>query len=99
MNKLTFMVGGLCIFLMSCQSWTGKYISEGRCTTLDYIELFPDKTADLKYYGAPFAVNKKIEKIDSLFYIGDYQFIVKNDTMREISGLEIGCIMLRQEAK
>ncbi len=94
--KTPFLLFCLCLGFASCQSWTGKYVSGGNCTTLEYVELFPDQTADLKYYSAPFAVNKKIHKKDSLFYIDNYQFIVKNDTLSEISGLEFGCFMLRQ---
>lgn len=94
--KLSFFILIISFSLMSCQSWTGKFVSNGNCTTLEYVELFPDKTADLKYYSAPFAVNKKIQKKDSLFYIDSYQFILRNDTLREVSGLEFGCFMVRE---
>lgn len=82
-------------FLSGCRwpAWTGKYYSKN-CMTLEYVEFFPDKTADIKYWGASFAVNRKMTIKGNKFYVEKFMFEYREDgRMYEMSGLEWGCVL------
>lgn len=105
--KPAYRIGWLILpvlLLTGCKwpEWVGRYKSEN-CTTLEYVEFFPDKTADVKFFGAPFAVNKPMKKDGNRFTIETkdsrgtvierYVFEYSNGSFREVSGMEWGCVM------
>lgn len=68
--------------------------------TLEYVEFFPDETADIKYWGASFAVNRKMKIKGKKFYVEKFVFEYREDgRMYEMSGLEWGCVLAKDSIK
>jgi hypothetical protein len=63
--------------------------------TLEYVQIFPDKTADIKYYSAPWGVNRDLQISGNTFRADKFVFEYRNDSLFEVSGMEWGCILVR----
>jgi len=85
-----------CVLLLaSCKrpEWAARYKSTS-CLTLEYVEFYQDKTADIKYFGAQNATNHKLQMKDNKFYVNIYVFELREDgKMYEEGGYDIGCIL------
>jgi hypothetical protein len=89
----------LVVSLASCggAEWAGRYKSES-CMTLEYVEFYQDKTADIKYFGANTATNHKLTRKGNHFYVNIYKFELREDgKMYEEGGYDIGCVLVKDK--
>jgi hypothetical protein len=78
--------------------WAGRYKSEN-CMTLEYVEFYQDKTADIKYFGATIATNHKLTKKGNHFYVNIYKFELREDgKMYEEGGYDLGCVLVKDKS-
>jgi len=91
-----YLLPALC-FIAGCNypEWVGKYKSSENCLTLEYVEFFPDKTADIKYYSAPWPVNRPLKVEGNFLNVEGFRFEYRDNSVHEVSGLEWGCVMRR----
>ncbi len=67
--------------------------------TLEYVEFYMDKTADIKYHGSKFATNHKMTRKDNKFFVNIYTFEFREDgKMYEMGGYDIGCVLTRDKS-
>lgn len=102
MQKVLIGVGiiGLLLILSGCKrsEWAGRYKSSG-CMTIEYVEFYEDKTADIKYFGASFPTNHKLTRDSNRFYVNIYVFEWREDgKMYEQGGYEMGCVLTKDES-
>lgn len=103
-NKLTgcFTAAIFVLLVTSCSrpSYEGKYLTNEACHLLEYIEIFPDKTADVKFRSIKEAVNwpvkVKPQTSDTLVSIKDYEFIYRNDSLVGTSANTYNCICIKK---
>ncbi len=100
MNRFLFIPIILLLFA-GCggAEWAGKYKSEGDCLTLEYVEFYQDKTADIKYFGASYPTNHKLTRKGNHFYVNIYKFELREDgKMYEEGGYDIGCVLVKDKS-
>lgn len=86
-------------FMLSCNrsEWAGRYNTNG-CMTIEYVEFYDDKTADIKYFGASFPTNHKLIRKENKFYVNIYIFELREDgKMYEEGGYEMGCVLTKDK--
>ena len=100
-NNTSIFIFTLLIFLCySCSKpeWAGRYKSTN-CMTIEYVEFYQDKTADIRYFGSKFPTNHKLSRKDNLFFVNIYTFQYREDgKMYEIGGYEPGCILVKDKS-
>ena len=98
MKKFALIVClSLVVFGCGQTEWAGRYKSTS-CLTLEYVEFYQDKTADIKYYGAQNATNHKLIRKDNMFYVNIYAFELREDgKMYEEGGYDIGCVLVKDK--
>jgi hypothetical protein len=78
--------------------WAGRYKSEN-CMTLEYVEFYQDKTADIKYFGASYPTNHKMSRKGNHFYVNIYKFELREDgKMYEEGGYDVGCVLVKDKS-
>jgi hypothetical protein len=93
--------------LSGCKKpWMGKYASPGfnDCMLLEYVEVYPDRSADVKYLGLRHEANfpAYFREEDSVLIIlelnKEWFFKWKgNDTLFEISNIDPYCFLVKSE--
>ncbi len=98
--KLIFFIL-LVSLLLSCKwpDYVGKYHSTN-CNMLENVEVYPDKTIDIQYYGMNFSVNRPIRVKDNIITVYnrdteavEYEFKFENGKLYEKSGMDYGCVL------
>lgn len=97
----------LTIFLSSCQwpEYVGTYYSTN-CNMLERVEIFPDQTIDLRYFGMGFSVNRPARIHKNIITVlnresgaVEYEFEYKSGALYEISGMDLNCILKKDTLK
>lgn len=98
----SILFAGLIFLSTGCTypNYTGKFIANDNCTLIDYVQVFPDKTADIRFKGIKEAPNwdlkVKISRDTVLRIHNEYEFIYRNDSLIEKSRVDIDCICIRE---
>jgi len=88
-------------FLSACKwpDYVGKYHSTN-CNMLEKVEVYPDKTIDLQYYGMDFSINRPIRVKDNIITVYnrdteavEYEFKFESGKLHEKSGMDYGCVL------
>lgn len=88
-------------FLSACTwpDYVGKYHSTN-CNMLEKVEIYPDNTMDLRYYGMDFSINRPIRVKDNIITVYnrdteavEYEFKFERGKLYEKSGMDLNCIM------
>lgn len=85
--------------------WEGKFVApEGNsCFLLDFVKVYPDNTADVKYEALKHEVNFAANFFpeDSILTIRELNrewfFKYRNDTLFETSNLDPFCILVKEK--
>lgn len=93
------------VSLLNACKWpdyVGKYHSIN-CNMLEKVEIYPDKTMDLQYYGMDFSINRPIRVKDNMIIVYnrdtkavEYEFKFENGKLYEKSGMDMNCIMEKE---
>jgi hypothetical protein len=92
------------LFFTACQwpEYVGVYHSEN-CNMLERVEIYPDKTMDIRYYGMDFSINRPLRIKDNIITVYnrdteavEYEFKYENGKLYEKSGMDLHCILIKQ---
>ncbi|MCX7744633.1 MAG: hypothetical protein N2167_08745 [Flavobacteriales bacterium] len=92
------------LLLASCKwpEYVGEYYSEN-CNMLERIEIYPDKTMDIRYYGMDFSINRPLRIKDNIITVYnrdteavEYEFKYENGKLYEKSGMDLHCVLTKQ---
>lgn len=98
--KRIYFVLLLVLLSSSCSKaeWTGRYISDN-CMTLEFVELYEDGTADIRYHGSQYGTNHKMSKKGNKFFVNIYTFEYREDgKLYEIGGYDMGCVLTKDKS-
>lgn len=92
------------LFFTTCKwpEYVGVYYSEN-CNMLERVEIYPDKTMDIRYYGMDFSINRPLRIKDNIITVYnrdteavEYEFKYENGKLFEKSGMDLNCILIKQ---
>lgn len=87
------------------KAWEGKFVApqHNNCYLLEYVKIYPDKTADVKYEALQEEANfeSMYDEKDKILYIRElnkeWAFRLSNDTLFEISNLDPYCFLVKEK--
>ncbi|MBE2246758.1 MAG: hypothetical protein IAE67_05835 [Candidatus Competibacteraceae bacterium] len=102
MNRKYAILFSFIFFLISSCKWpeyVGTYYSTN-CNMLEKVEIHPDETVDLRYYGMNFSVNRPARINQNIITVLnretqaiEYEFEYKNGALYETSGMDLNCVL------